>query len=78
MMCERLMQNTQIAAFEGRRKDTPMSMPIPPQRVPLRQDEYGVLRVGNSRVLFELVVHAFNQGDTPETIVQSYDTLKLG
>jgi uncharacterized protein (DUF433 family) len=45
--------------------------------VPLREEPDGVLRVGNSRVLLELVLRAFNSGATPESIVQSYDTLKL-
>src|ERR1700731_2646285 len=45
--------------------------------VPLREEPSGVLRVGKSRVLLELVLHAFKAGATPEAIVQSYDTLKL-
>jgi uncharacterized protein (DUF433 family) len=45
--------------------------------VPLREDPPGVFRVGNSRVLLELVIRAFQRGETPEGIVQSYDTLRL-
>ena len=45
--------------------------------VPLREEPPGVLRVGRSRVLLELVLHAFQRGATPEAIVQSYDTLSL-
>lgn len=45
--------------------------------VPLREEPSGVLRVGKSRVLLELVLRAFKAGATPEAIVQSYDTLKL-
>lgn len=45
--------------------------------VPLREDPPGVFRVGKSRVLLELVIHAFQAGATPEAIVQSYDTLSL-
>src|SRR5712671_1180249 len=45
--------------------------------VPLREEPPGVLRVGKSRVLLELVLHAFKAGATPEAIVQSYDTLNL-
>ncbi|MCE9531141.1 MAG: DUF433 domain-containing protein [Planctomycetes bacterium] len=45
--------------------------------VPLREEPAGVFRVGNSRVLLELVLQAFKAGATPEAIVQSYDTLKL-
>ena len=45
--------------------------------VPLREEPPGVFRVGKSRVLLELVIDAFKAGDTPEAIVQSYDTLSL-
>ena len=44
---------------------------------PLRQDADGALRVGDSRVLLELVIRAFQDGATPETIVQRYSTMKL-
>lgn len=45
--------------------------------VPLRQDEHGDIRVGDTHVLLELVVHAFEDGATAETIVQMYPTLML-
>jgi uncharacterized protein (DUF433 family) len=45
---------------------------------PVREDVAGALRVGNSRVLLELVIWAFQDGATPETIVQRYSTLALG
>lgn len=45
--------------------------------VPLREEPPGVFRVGQSRVLLELVLRAFQAGATPEAIVQSYDTLNL-
>lgn len=44
---------------------------------PLREDETGALRVGNSRVLLELVIRAFQDGATPDTIVQRYSTVTL-
>jgi uncharacterized protein (DUF433 family) len=44
---------------------------------PLREDADGAVRVGDSRVLLELVIRAFQDGATPETIVQRYDTLTL-
>ena len=44
---------------------------------PLSEDGTGALRVGNSRVLLEIVVRAFQDGATPETIVQRYSTLAL-
>ena len=44
---------------------------------PIREDEAGALRVGNTRVLLELVIEEFQDGATPETIVQQYPTLAL-
>lgn len=48
-----------------------------PEAPPLREDASGAVRVGETRVLLELVIHAFQDGATPETIVQRYDTLTL-
>jgi uncharacterized protein (DUF433 family) len=45
--------------------------------VPLHEDPPGVLRVGKSRVLFELVIQAYQRGASPEAIVQMYDSLDL-
>jgi hypothetical protein len=45
--------------------------------VPLREEPPGVFRVGKSRVLLGLVLRALKAGATPESIVQSYDTLNL-
>ncbi len=44
---------------------------------PLREDSSGAIRVGESRVLLELVIRAFQGGATPETIVQRYSPLTL-
>jgi uncharacterized protein (DUF433 family) len=44
---------------------------------PIREDASGALRVGESRVLLELVIRAFQDGATAETIVQRYSTLTL-
>jgi len=45
--------------------------------VPIREEADGTLRVGATRVLLELVINAFEDGATPETIVQQYSTLRL-
>ena len=45
--------------------------------LPLWEEPPGVFRVGNSRVLLELVLSAFQRGETPEGIVRSYRTLRL-
>lgn len=50
--------------------------PNPPtMTVPLRTDEHGVIQVGNTRVLLELVIHPYYMGETPEGIVDSYPGL---
>src|SRR5437660_12568813 len=54
-----------------------MNMPIQAVPIPLFGDEQGGLRVTGTRVLLERIVHAFEDGTTPEGIVQSYDTLRL-
>ena len=48
--------------------------PIP---VPLREDEHGAIRAGDTRVLLDLVIQEFRNGATPEAIVESYDALTL-
>ena len=45
--------------------------------VPLSQDQAGVLRVTGTRVSLDSVIFAFNEGATPEEIVQQYPTLNL-
>lgn len=45
--------------------------------VPLRIDEHGKIRVGETRILLELVIHAFQQGEAPEEILESYPSLSL-
>lgn len=54
-----------------------MTFTVQAETPPLREDASGALRVGDSRVLLELVIRAFQDGATPETIVQRYSTLTL-
>jgi uncharacterized protein (DUF433 family) len=44
---------------------------------PLKLDQDGVLRVGGTRVPLDTVIHAHERGETPEEIVENFDTLKL-
>jgi uncharacterized protein (DUF433 family) len=44
---------------------------------PLQIDKYGAIRVGGTRVTLDVVIAAYNRGDTPEEIVKAYDVLKL-
>ena len=50
---------------------------LKPVAIPLRPDEFGGLRVAETRILLELIVRAYNAGATPEEIVQAYDVLTL-
>jgi len=54
-----------------------MSLTLTPTTPPLRIEESGAIRIGGTRVLLELVIHAFQDGATPEQITQDYDTLTL-
>ena len=54
-----------------------MSLTISAEPVPLETDADGVVRVGDTRVSLDSVVFAFNEGSTPEEIVQQYTTLDL-
>lgn len=48
---------------------------LPTMTLPLRTDEQGAIRVGHTRVLPELIIHAYYLGETPESIVDSYPSL---
>ena len=53
------------------------SLTFEPLAVPLRMDEHGAIRVGDTRVLLDLVIHEFHNGATPEEIVDAYEALSL-
>lgn len=44
---------------------------------PLREEPDGALRIGQTRVLLETVLHSFNNGDSPETIAECFPALAL-
>jgi uncharacterized protein (DUF433 family) len=54
-----------------------MSVVIETKPVPLRADNFGVLRVADTRVSLDSIIAAFNEGATPEEIVQQYDAVSL-
>jgi uncharacterized protein (DUF433 family) len=54
--------------------DVQALQPIP---APLRQNEHGVLLVGDTRVTLDSVVARFDAGATPEEIVQQFPSLDL-
>lgn len=45
--------------------------------IPIRRDEHGRYRVGKTNILLDLVIYAYQQGATPETIIDYYPTLSL-
>ena len=54
-----------------------MTLQIQAETAPITIDQDGAARVGGTRVLLDLVIRAFHNGDTAEQIVDSYDTLAL-
>ena len=52
-------------------------LPLHADRPPLRVDEGGAVRVGNSRISLDLIVEQYENGMTPEDMVRAYDTLVL-
>jgi uncharacterized protein (DUF433 family) len=52
-------------------------LPLHAERPPVRVDEGGAVRVGNSRISLDLVVEQYENGMTPEGMVRAYDTLVL-
>jgi uncharacterized protein (DUF433 family) len=54
-----------------------MSIIVQTEAPPLRRDASGAYRVGESQVLLEVVVHQFENGATPEAIVQQFPTTNL-
>lgn len=54
-----------------------MSLALEHETPPLYADETGAIRVGSSRVLLEVVIRAFQDGASPESIVHRYSTVSL-
>jgi uncharacterized protein (DUF433 family) len=52
-------------------------LPLHAECPPLRVDEGGAVRVGNSRISLDLFVEQYENGMTPEDMVRAYDTLVL-
>ncbi len=54
-----------------------MTLVLKSEKPPLREDKTGAIRVGKSRVLLEMVIRAFQDGASAETIIDNYSTLTL-
>ena len=47
------------------------------EQIPLRKDTDGTIRVGKTRVTLDCVATAFEEGATPESIVDQFPSLQL-
>lgn len=54
-----------------------MSITIHPEPSPLRLDEAGTIRIGNTRITLDVFLADHRRGITPEQIVERLDTLTL-
>jgi uncharacterized protein (DUF433 family) len=57
--------------------DVPPQADIAPQTVPLTRLPDGTLRVTGTRIPLERIVNSYRDGESPEGIVESFDTLNL-
>jgi uncharacterized protein (DUF433 family) len=53
------------------------TLPLHSESPPLRVDDGGSVRVGNSRVTLDVVVQQYENGMSPEELVRAYDSLAL-
>jgi uncharacterized protein (DUF433 family) len=72
-----MVQTSLGVAARAQEKPT-MPLTIHTDPIPLRTDENGVIRVGESQVLLDVVIREFNNGVDPEGIARGYSTLRLG
>jgi uncharacterized protein (DUF433 family) len=54
-----------------------MNLAMSPETVPIRLNDDGVAIVGETRVPLATVLGEFNDGATPEQIIENFDTLSL-
>jgi uncharacterized protein (DUF433 family) len=54
-----------------------MTLTVGTEQIPLTQNEQGTIRVGQTRVTLESVIYCFQEGASPEGIVDAYPTLTL-
>jgi uncharacterized protein (DUF433 family) len=53
------------------------TLPVYAVPSPLRVDERGTVRIGNSRISLDLIIEQYESGMTPEDMVRAYDSLVL-
>jgi uncharacterized protein (DUF433 family) len=45
--------------------------------VPLREDQEGVIRIGNTRISLQTIIDAYKRGNSVEEIVEAFPNLRL-
>ena len=68
---------TEKEASAPRGQGLTMDLTIHESPVPLRKDEHGVVRVGDSRVTLDVVILEYLKGTSPEGIAHAYSMLQL-
>ena len=71
------MVHNALGVAPGIQEKSTMPFTVRTDPAPLRTDEHGVLRVGDSQVLLDIVIREFNNGADPEGIAHGYPTLDL-
>ena len=54
-----------------------MSLTVHADPVPLRAEENGTLRVGDSRISLDVLIEEYEKGASPTELVAAFDTLQL-
>lgn len=55
----------------------PMTVTLEPAHTPLRVDETGTIRVGQTRVTFDVFIGAYRHGTPPEALAEQFESLDL-
>jgi uncharacterized protein (DUF433 family) len=71
------MAQKALGVAPGIEEKPTMPLTVRTDPVSLRTDEHGVVRVGDSQVLLDIVIRGFNNGADPEGITHGYPTLDL-
>jgi uncharacterized protein (DUF433 family) len=72
----RAVQQTPMYQAEAPEGETMSSLTIQNDPVPLRKDEQGAIRIGESQVLLDVVIREFKNGAIPEEIAEAYPTVQ--
>lgn len=54
-----------------------MTLAVAADPTPLRTDEHGVVRIGNTRVTLSSIVRSYQRGETPEAIHEGFPSVAL-